>query len=187
MAADNTLLGRFTLADIAPAPRGVPKIEVSFDIDANGIVNVTAKDQGSGKEQNMTITASTKMSDDEIKRKVDEAEKFAEEDKKKKESIEAKNNAESVVYQAEKTMKDLGDKVDESEKSAVNEKIEEVKKALEADNVEDIKQKTEDLTQEVYKMSQKLYEQTGGEEAGGSSAQDDVVDADYEVVDDEEN
>lgn len=187
MAADNTLLGRFTLADIAPAPRGVPKIEVSFDIDANGIVNVTAKDQGSGKEQNMTITASTKMSDDEIKRKVDEAEKFAEEDKKKKESIEAKNNAESVVYQAEKTMKDLGDKVDESEKSAVNEKMEEVKKALEADNVEDIKQKTEDLTQEVYKMSQKLYEQTGGEEAGGSSAQDDVVDADYEVVDDEEN
>lgn len=187
MAADNTLLGRFTLADIAPAPRGIPKIEVSFDIDANGIVNVTAKDQGSGKEQNMTITASTKMSDDEIQRKVDEAEKYAEEDKKKKESIEAKNNAESVIYQAEKTVKDLGDKVDESEKSAINEKIEDLKKALESDNVDEMKQKTEDLTQEVYKMSQKLYEQNGGDDAGNASPQDDVVDADYEVVDDEEN
>lgn len=187
MAADNTLLGRFTLADIAPAPRGVPKIEVSFDIDANGIVNVTAKDQGSGKEQNMTITASTNMSDDEIQRKVDEAEKYAEEDKKKKESIEAKNNAESVIYQAEKTVKDLGDKVDDSEKSAVNEKIEDLKKALESDNVDEMKQKTEDLTQEVYKMSQKLYEQNGGDDAGNASQQDDVVDADYEVVDDEEN
>ena len=173
MAADNTLLGRFTLADIAPAPRGIPKIEVSFDIDANGIVNVTAKDQGSGKEQNMTITASTNMSDDEIQRKVDEAEKYAEEDKKKKESIEAKNNAESVIYQAEKT--------------AVNGKIDDLKKALEADNVEDMKQKTEDLTQEVYKMSQKLYEQNGGDGSENASAQDDVVDADYEVVDDEEN
>ena len=187
MAADNTLLGRFTLADIAPAPRGIPKIEVSFDIDANGIVNVTAKDQGSGKEQNMTITASTNMSDDEIQRKVDEAEKYAEEDKKKKESIEAKNNAESVIYQAEKTVKDLGDKVDETEKAAVNGKIDDLKKALEADNVEDMKQKTEDLTQEVYKMSQKLYEQNGGDGSENASAQDDVVDADYEVVDDEEN
>lgn len=187
MAADNTLLGRFTLDDIAPAPRGIPKIEVSFDIDANGIVNVTAKDQGSGKEQNMTITASTNMSDDEIQRKVDEAEKYAEEDKKKKESIEAKNNAESVIYQAEKTVKDLGDKVDETEKAAVNGKIDDLKKALEADNVEDMKQKTEDLTQEVYKMSQKLYEQNGGDGSENASAQDDVVDADYEVVDDEEN
>ncbi|MGO4986816.1 molecular chaperone DnaK [Gallicola sp. Sow4_E12] len=187
MASDNTLLGRFTLADIAPAPRGIPKIEVSFDIDANGIVNVTAKDQGSGKEQNMTITASTNMSDDEIQRKVDEAEKYAEEDKKKKESIEAKNNAESVIYQAEKTVKDLGDKVDENEKAAVNGKIDDLKKALEADNVEDMKQKTEDLTQEVYKMSQKLYEQNGGDGSENASAQDDVVDADYEVVDDEEN
>lgn len=187
MASDNTLLGRFTLADIAPAPRGIPKIEVSFDIDANGIVNVTAKDQGSGKEQNMTITASTNMSDDEIQRKVDEAEKYAEEDKKKKESIEAKNNAESVIYQAEKTVKDLGDKVDETEKAAVNGKIDDLKKALEADNVEDMKQKTEDLTQEVYKMSQKLYEQNGGDGSENASAQDDVVDADYEVVDDEEN
>ena len=186
MAADNNLLGKFTLSDIPPQRRGVPQIEVTFDIDANGIVNVSAKDLGSGKEQNMTISGSTKMSDDEIKQKVDEAERFAEEDKKRKEAIEAKNNAESIIYQTEKTIADLGDKVTQDEKTPVEEKIEELKKALESDNIEDIKTKTDDLTQSLYKMSEKLYSQPG-EAAGSENADDDVVDADYEVVDEEED
>lgn len=186
MAADNNLLGKFTLSDIPPQRRGVPQIEVTFDIDANGIVNVSAKDLGSGKEQNMTISGSTKMSDDEIKQKVDEAERFAEEDKKRKEAIEAKNNAESIIYQTEKTIADLGDKVTQDEKAPVEEKIEELKKALESDNIEDIKTKTDDLTQSLYKMSEKLYSQPG-EAAGSENADDDVVDADYEVVDEEED
>ena len=186
MAADNNLLGKFTLSDIPPQRRGVPQIEVTFDIDANGIVNVSAKDLGSGKEQNMTISGSTKMSDDEIKQKVDEAERFAEEDKKRKEAIEAKNNAESIIYQTEKTITDLGDKVTQDEKAPVEEKIEELKKALESDNIEDIKTKTDDLTQSLYKMSEKLYSQPG-EAAGSENADDDVVDADYEVVDEEED
>lgn len=186
MAADNNLLGKFTLSDIPPQRRGVPQIEVTFDIDANGIVNVSAKDLGSGKEQNMTISGSTKMSDDEIKQKVDEAERFAEEDKKRKEAIEAKNNAESIIYQTEKTIADLGDKVTQDEKAPVEEKIEELKKALESDNIEDIKTKTDDLTQSLYKMSEKLYSQPG-EAAGSENANDDVVDADYEVVDEEED
>ena len=130
MAADNTLLGQFNLTEIPAAPRGVPQIEVTFDIDANGIVNVSAKDLGSGKQQAMTITSSTKMSDEEIKRKVDEASKYAEEDKNKKETIETKNNAESVIYQVEKTIKDLGDKVSESEKSDINSKVEALKSIL---------------------------------------------------------
>src|SRR5699024_7953885 len=141
---------------------------------------------GSGKEQNMTISGSTKMSDDEIKQKVDEAERFAEEDKKRKEAIEAKNNAESIIYQTEKTIADLGDKVTQDEKAPVEEKIEELKKALESDNIEDIKTKTDDLTQSLYKMSEKLYSQPG-EAAGSENADDDVVDADYEVVDEEED
>ena len=184
MAADNNLLGKFTLAEIPPQRRGVPQIEVTFDIDANGIVNVSAKDLGSGKEQNMTISGSTKMSDDEIKQKVDEAERFAEEDKKRKESIEAKNNAESIIYQTEKTITDLGDKITQEDKAPVEEKIEELKKALESDNIDDIKAKTDDLTQTLYKMSEQLYAQPG--EEAGENAEDDVVDADYEVVDEDE-
>lgn len=190
MAADNTTLGRFQLTGIPAAARGIPQIEVTFDIDANGIVNVSAKDLGSGKEQKITITASTKMSDDEIDRKVKEAEQFAEEDKKKKELIEAKNNGESIVYQTEKSLKDLGDKVDANEKSAVESKMAELKTALETDNVEDIKAKTDALTQEFYKISQKLYENTGeaqgAEGSEGAKAEEDVVDADYEVVDEDE-
>ncbi len=189
MAADNTLLGQFNLTEIPAAPRGVPQIEVTFDIDANGIVNVSAKDLGSGKQQAMTITSSTKMSDEEIKRKVDEASKYAEEDKNKKETIETKNNAESVIYQVEKTVKDLGDKVSESEKTDINSKVEALKSILDAGNNEDIKAKTDDLTQEMYKLSSKLYENTAQQPGASQETKkdDDVVDADYEVVDDEEN
>ncbi|MDU5976995.1 MAG: molecular chaperone DnaK [Finegoldia magna] len=189
MAADNTLLGQFNLTEIPAAPRGVPQIEVTFDIDANGIVNVSAKDLGSGKQQAMTITSSTKMSDEEIKRKVDEASKYAEEDKNKKETIETKNNAESVIYQVEKTIKDLGDKVSESEKSDINSKVEALKSILDSGDNDDIKAKTDDLTQEMYKLSSKLYENTAQQPGASqeSKKDDDVVDADYEVVDDDEN
>ncbi|MDU6552497.1 molecular chaperone DnaK [Finegoldia magna] len=189
MAADNTLLGQFNLTEIPAAPRGVPQIEVTFDIDANGIVNVSAKDLGSGKQQAMTITSSTKMSDEEIKRKVDEASKYAEEDKNKKETIETKNNAESVIYQVEKTIKDLGDKVSESEKSDINSKVEALKSILDSGDNNDIKAKTDELTQEMYKLSSKLYENTAQQSGASqeSKKDDDVVDADYEVVDDDEN
>ncbi|MSA98206.1 molecular chaperone DnaK [Finegoldia sp. BIOML-A3] len=189
MAADNTLLGQFNLTEIPAAPRGVPQIEVTFDIDANGIVNVSAKDLGSGKQQAMTITSSTKMSDEEIKRKVDEASKYAEEDKNKKETIETKNNAESVIYQVEKTIKDLGDKVSESEKSDINSKVEALKSILDSGDNNDIKAKTDELTQEMYKLSSKLYENTAQQPGASqeSKKDDDVVDADYEVVDDDEN
>jgi len=189
MAADNTLLGQFNLTEIPAAPRGVPQIEVTFDIDANGIVNVSAKDLGSGKQQAMTLTSSTKMSDEEIKRKVDEASKYAEEDKNKKETIETKNNAESVIYQVEKTIKDLGDKVSESEKSDISSKVEALKSILDSGDNNDIKAKTDELTQEMYKLSSKLYENTAQQPGASqeSKKDDDVVDADYEVVDDDEN
>ena len=191
MAEGNTTLGRFQLTGIPPAPRGVPQVEVTFDIDANGIVNVSAKDMGTGKEQKITITASTKLSDEEIEKKVKEAEKHAEEDKKRKESIEVKNNADSLVYQTEKTIKDLEGKITDEEKSKVESKLEELKKALESDNIEDIKKKTEELTTEFHTLSQKMYQQTAadGQGAGEEAKEnndDDVVDADYEVVDDEE-
>ncbi len=190
MASDNITLGRFQLTGIPPAPRGVPQIEVTFDIDANGIVNVSAKDLGTGKEQRITITASTNLSDEEIEKKVEEAEKFAEEDKKKKEEIEVRNNADSMVYQTEKTLKDLEGKISDSEKSKVEEKLNELKKALEGNDIEEIKKKTEELTQEFYNISQKIYDQTQGQgsEPGGANdtKDDDVVDADYEVMDEDE-
>lgn len=184
-AHDNTTLGRFQLAGIPAAPRGVPQIEVTFDIDANGIVNVHAKDLGSGNEQKITITASTKLSEEEINKKVREAEQFAQEDKKKKEAVEVKNNAESLVYQTEKTLKDLEGKISEEEKSAVTSKLEELKTALTTDNTEDIKAKNDALTQEFYKISEKLYQNANPQ--GAEQKKDDVVDADYEVVDEEEN
>ncbi|MDR7857107.1 molecular chaperone DnaK [Tissierella sp.] len=187
MANDNTTLGRFQLTGLPPAQRGIPQIEVTFDIDANGIVNVSAKDLGTGKEQRITITASTKLSDDEIERKVKEAEKFAEEDKKKKEGIEIRNNGDSLVYQTEKTLKDLEGKVTEDEKTKVEGKLEELKKALEGEDNEEIKTKTEELTEAFYAISQKMYDQNaqGNEGDSTSQAKDDVVDADYEVVDEE--
>ena len=186
-AHDNTTLGRFQLTGIPAAPRGVPQIEVTFDIDANGIVNVHAKDLGSGNEQKITITASTKLSEEDINKKVREAEQFAQEDKKKKEAVEIKNNAESLVYQTEKTLKDLEGKLSEDEKSAVNAKLEELKTALTTDNTEDIKAKNDALTQEFYKLSEKLYQNANPQGQGAEQKKDDVVDADYEVVDEDEN
>ncbi|MCQ4923760.1 molecular chaperone DnaK [Tissierella carlieri] len=187
MANDNTTLGRFQLTGIPPAQRGIPQIEVTFDIDANGIVNVSAKDLGTGKEQRITITASTKLSDEEIERKVKESERFAEEDKKKKETIEIRNNGDNLVYQTEKTLKELEGKISADEKSKVESKLEELKKSLEGDNYDEIKQKTEELTEAFYSISQKMYEQAGGQgnPEEGAGPKDDVVDADYEVVDEE--
>ncbi|MFA9399126.1 MAG: molecular chaperone DnaK [Clostridiaceae bacterium] len=199
MAADNKTLGRFTLSGIAPAPRGIPQIEVTFDIDANGIVNVAAKDKGTGKEANITITASTNLSDDEVNNAVNEAEKYAEEDKKRKESIEIKNNAEQIVYQTEKTLKELGDKVSEEDKAKIEEKVEALKKVKDGEDLEVIKQATEELTQEFYAVSSKMYQadpNANPEGAGfdpnaagfdgnqGAENDDDnVVDADFKVDD----
>ena len=185
MAADNTTLGRFQLTGIPAARRGVPQIEVTFDIDANGIVNVTAKDQGSGKEQKITITSSSNLSEEEIDRKVKEAERFAEEDKKKKEGIDAKNNAENLVYQARKTMEEA--KLEGAEKDEMEAEINKLEEAIKADDIEDIKAKTEALTQKIYSMSEAMYKanEANGEAQGGN-ADEDVVDADYEVIDDDE-
>ncbi|HLS53035.1 MAG TPA: molecular chaperone DnaK [Tissierellaceae bacterium] len=190
LAKDNITLGRFQLTGIAPAPRGVPQIEVTFDIDANGIVNVSAKDLGTGKEQSITITASTNLTEEEIEEKVREAEKYAEEDRKKKEEIEVRNNADSMVYQTEKTLKDLEGKISDDEKTQVEARLEELKKALEGDDIEDIKNKTEALTQEFYKISEKLYQNMDPDAAGGAAGapgddDDDIVDGDYEVVDED--
>ena len=195
MAADNTTLGRFQLEGIAPAPRGIPQIEVTFDIDANGIVNVSAKDLGTGKEQKITITASSNLSKDDIDKKVKEAEEFAQQDKKKKENIEVKNNADQMVYQTEKLMKDLEGKISEDEKKDIEAKLADLKKASEGSDYDDMKKKTEDLTQAFYKVSEKLYKQNAeagaaGAEAGAQGSEehkgdDDVVDGDYEVVDDD--
>ena len=190
-AKDNTTLGRFQLTGIAPAPRGIPQIEVTFDIDANGIVNVSAKDMATGKQQSITITASNKMSEDEINAKVKEAEKYAAEDEKAKENIEIKNNADQMVYQTEKSIKDLGEQLSDEDKKALEEKKEALKKAAEGTDYEDMKQKTEDLTNELYKITQKVYGQAGGNpsEGGANPGEnkkddgDDTIDGDYEVVD----
>ena len=188
MASDNTTLGRFQLSGIPTAPRGVPQIEVTFDIDANGIVNVSAKDLGTGKEQKITITATANLSEDEIEKRLKEAESYAEEDKKKAELIETKNQGETIAYQVEKTLKDLGDKISSDEKSAIEAKNESLKAALASDNVDEIKSKIEELTNELNKMSEKLYAQAGGQagEGTGAKPEDDVVEADYEVIDDED-
>lgn len=196
MAADNTTLGRFQLEGIAPAPRGIPQIEVTFDIDANGIVNVSAKDLGTGKEQKITITASSNLSKDDIDKKVKEAEEFAQQDKKKKENIEVKNNADQMVYQTEKLMKDLEGKISEDEKKDIEAKLADLKKASEGSDYDDMKKKTEDLTQAFYKVSEQLYKQSAeagaaGAEAGAQGSEehkgdDDVVDGDYEVVDEDD-
>ena len=198
-ARDNKSLGQFRLDGIPPARRGVPQIEVTFDIDANGIVNVSAKDMGTGKEQSITITSSTKLSDDEIQAKVKEAEQYAAEDKKKKEEIEARNKAETLVYETEKNMKDLEGSLSDDEKNDINAAKDELSKALEANNIDDIKDKTEKLTEKFHTLSAKMYQQAqaaGADPnmAGGAGASadsnaapkdDNVVDADYEVVDDD--
>ena len=204
MAQYNKSLGKFQLTGIAPAPRGVPQIEVSFDIDANGIVHVTAKDLGTGNEQNITITASTNLSEDEINRAVKEAEQFANEDKKRKDEVETRNHADTLVYETEKTMKELGDKIAESDKSRINAEVENVKPALNGSDSEAIKAATEKLTEVSYEVFGKIYQQqaqqnggaagfdpnagaAGSGNNGGSNSSngndDGVVDADYEVVD----
>ncbi len=179
MAVGNKTLGRFQLVGIPPAPRGVPQIEVGFDIDANGIVHVSAKDLGTGNEQKITITASSGLNEDEIKQMVKDAEAHAEEDKRKKEEAEIRNNADSIVYTAEKTLKELGEKVDESSKSKITDEIEKVREALKGSDIQRIKQATGDLTNTMYQISSELYSKTSEkdyqEEPAGSS--------DYEVVD----
>ena len=173
MASGNKTLGLFSLDGIAPAPRGIPQIEVTFDIDANGIVNVSAKDKGTGKEQHITITSSTNMSDEDIDRAVKEAEKFAEEDKKAKEAVEVKNRAEHMIFQSEKTLSDLGDKVTEGEKADVQSAIDKLKETVKGNDTEAIKADTEALEKSFYAISEKLYKQAqeaqgaqGGEQAG---------------------
>jgi molecular chaperone DnaK len=191
MAADNITLGQFQLTGIAPAPRGVPQIEVTFDIDANGIVNVSAKDKGTGREQNVVIQSSSNMSKEDIDKAVREAEKYASEDKKKEEEIGIRNNADQAVYNAEKTLKDLGDKVSDSEKAPAEAAIKDLKDKLAGDDTEAIKAATEKLSEALYPIAEKLYsEQAQASAQQGAQAQtdddDNVVDADYEVVDDDE-
>lgn len=195
MAADNKTLGRFTLTGIPPAPRGIPQIEVKFDIDANGIVHVFAKDLGTGKQQDITITATSGLSDQEIDQMVKDADKFRQEDEKKKEAVEVRNQGDSLAYQVEKTLKDLGDKVDSAEKAEIERAKDDLKEALSKDNIEEIKQKSEALSQSLHKLSERIYKEAGaqaGQEAGPEGAentnagqQDNVVDADYEVMDDD--
>ena len=168
MAAYNTTLGRFNLDGIPAAPRGVPQIEVTFDIDANGIVNVTAKDLGTGKEQHITITSSTNMSQADIDKAIKDAERFAEEDKKQKEAVDVKNRAESMVFQAEKTLGEIGDKVDAADKTAVQSALDELKNVIPSGNTEDIKAKTEALEKAFYALSEKLYAQQGANGAAGA-------------------
>ena len=189
MAKDNVTLGRFTLDGIAPARRGVPQIEVTFDIDANGIVNVSAKDLGTGKEQHITITSSTNLNEEEIEKKVKEAEMYAQEDAKKKDLIEAKNNADSMIYQSENTLKDVEGKISDADKTKIEDAIKGLKDVKDGEDLEAIKSKTEELTQAFYAISEEIYKQQGAQaEAGATDAKqdDDVVDADYEVVDDDE-
>ena len=190
MAQDNVTLGRFQLDGIAPARRGVPQIEVTFDIDANGIVNVSAKDLGTGKEQHITITSSTNLSEDEIKEKVREAEVHAEEDKKKKEAIEIKNNADSVIYASENALKDVDGKISDEDKKKVEDAIEDLKSVKDTDDIDAIKAKTEALQTAFQSVSEELYKQAqaqANEQGEEAKADDDVVDADYEVVDDEDD
>ena len=192
MARDNKQIGMFRLDGIPAAPRGVPQIEVTFDIDANGIVHVTAKDLGTGKEQNVTITASTNMSKEDIDKAVKDAEMFAEEDKKRREEIDARNAADNMVFQCEKTLTDLGDKVSADEKAKVQSKIDALKEALKGTNTDEIKSKQEDLQKDFYEMSAKMYQQQapqgapdmGAQDMGGSNGQaGDYVDADFKEVD----
>lgn len=197
MAGDNKTLARFSLDSIPPAPRGTPQIEVTFDIDANGIVNVSAKDKGTGKEQNITITASTNMSDEEIEQAVKDAEAHAAEDKKRREEIETRNTGDQMVYEMEKALGELGDAVSAEEKSGIEASIEELKEALKGDDMDAIKAKTEALQTKFHEVSQKLYEQQAAQQAAqqgaqgdaagdaGGSADDDVVDAEFTEVDDE--
>jgi molecular chaperone DnaK len=197
MAADNKLLGQFDLVGIPPAPRGTPQIEVTFDIDANGIVNVSAKDKSTGKEQQIKIQASGGLSDEEIDKMVKDAEANAETDKKKREEVDVKNQADSLVFQVEKNIKEHGDKISPEDKSKIEADLKDLKEALEKNDAEVIKQKTQDLTQSSMKMGEAMYKDQQSTEAPGAEQpqqenksdenknEDDVIDADYEEVDDD--
>ena len=199
MASDNRTLGRFELTGIPPAPRGVPQIEVTFDIDANGIVHVSAKDMGTGKEQSIKITSSSGLTEEEIEKLVKDAEAHADEDKKKKDLIEARNQADTLIYSVEKNLKDMGDQVDSSDKTAIEAAVQKLKTAMEGDNAEAINAAQEELTQASHKLAEAMYAKastkagdeggaagadagTGGPEAASGGAEDDVVDADFEEV-----
>jgi molecular chaperone DnaK len=195
MAAGNKSIGRFELADIPPAPRGMPQIEVTFDLDANGILHVSAKDLGSGKEQSIKITASSGLSEEEIKKMQQDAEAHAAEDHKRRELVDARNHADQMIYATEKSLKELGDKVDAETKGTVEKEIASLKKLMEGDDTEAIKKGTESLTQASHKLAEIMYSQAsagqGGGAAGGGAAageggakkdDDDVVDADFEEV-----
>jgi molecular chaperone DnaK len=204
MAGDNKTIGRFRLDGIPPAPRGIPQIEVTFDIDANGIVNVTAKDTATGKEQKITITATSHLSDDEIERMVKEAQEHSEEDKKKRGLVDARNSADSLIYSTEKLMRDVGSKVPEDMKNRIEEQVKVLRKTLETDSVDEIKRETEKLQNLQGELSQKLYAQTGagagtgsggqtGPESGGQQAgskpggnEEEVIDAEFEAKEDED-
>ncbi len=199
MAADNKILGRFELVGIPPAPRGIPQIEVTFDIDANGIVNVSAKDLGTGKEQSIRITASSGLSEEEIQQAVKEAEMHAEEDKRKRELVEAKNNADSLIYHTEKTLNEMGDKVDAATKQNIEEHVQRLKTAMEGDDAEAIKRASEELMQASHKVAEAMYqqasqaagegggaqEQPGEAAAGGAGSDEEVVEAEFEEVDED--
>ncbi|MBA1341273.1 MAG: Chaperone protein DnaK [ANME-2 cluster archaeon] len=206
MAHDNTTLGRFTLVGIPPAPRGIPQIEVTFDIDANGIIHVTAQDKGTGKEQKITITAPHKLSEDEIKSKINDAEQFEEDDKKAKELIELKNQADTLAYTTEKALSDLGDKVTEDQRKTITEKIEKTRESIGTDDNDQIQSAVDELTKEMQAISTMIYEPAAKEQqaAGGAGAEaetgdagskdgageatdENVVDAEYEVVDEEKD
>ena len=186
MAADNKTLGNFQLTNIPAAPRGVPQIEVTFDIDANGIVNVKAKDLGTGKEQSITITSSTNLSDDEIERMRKEAEENKEADAKRKEEADLKNEAEQVIFQTESSLKELGDKVDKKDKETAEKQKDELKKALEKGDLEDIKKKKEALNETMMKLATKVYEEAAKAQQASDNSNDtekkdnDVKDAEYE-------
>jgi len=194
VATGNTTLGRFQLVGIPPAPRGMPQIEVTFDIDANGILNVSAKDMGTGKEQAITITAPNKLSEDEIDQKIREAEQHAEEDKKRQEEVEIRNNADSMIYTSEKTLEELGDKVQADQKTKIEGLVKELREVIGGDDLEAIKNKTEELTKVVQEVGAAIYQQAQQEQAqqqqqgqdaqdqaGQESNDDDTIDADYEV------
>jgi len=194
MASGNKSLGRFDLQDIPPAARGVPQIEVSFDIDANGILNVSAKDKATGKEQSIVIKASSGLSDEEVENMVKDAEAHADEDRKQKELVEARNTADNLIHASEKSLKDLGDQVDEGEKTAIETAITELKEAVAGDDKELIETKTTALTEAAGKVAEKAYAQSqqqeggaeaGGEEAATGNADDEVVDAEFEEVKDD--
>jgi molecular chaperone DnaK len=192
MAADNKSLGRFDLTGLPPAPRGVPQIEVTFDIDANGIVNVSAKDKGTGKEQAIRIQASGGLSDEEIEKMVKDAESNAEADKKRREAVEAKNQAEALIHSTEKSLSEYGDKVSEEEKKAIEDALAALKTAAEGDDAEDIKAKTNALAEASMKLGQAMYEASQAEAAESDAAADakaagdDVVDADFEEIDEDD-